>query len=149
MTPGLLPQPGGFEGFLAVEKLDPPDGFVLLDPENVPVSEGNLDATSLPPPLHEHANNELVPRVEELGGPDAVVLPRLEPPLVVSANGFPSVEGRLVCGSVLTCSLTKASTPSSPCCSHAPKACFASSMFSSDIAYSDSPAASRASAWVR
>src|SRR5215218_1688666 len=100
MTSGLLPQPGGFEGVLAVEKLDPPDGFALLDPENVPVSEGNLDATSLPAPLHEHANNELVPRVEELGGPDPVVLPRLEPPLVVTANGFPSVEGRLVCGSV-------------------------------------------------
>jgi len=61
MTSGLLPQPGAFEGVLAVEKLDPPDGFALLDPENVPVSEGNLDATSLPAPFTNMPTTSLSP----------------------------------------------------------------------------------------
>ena len=61
MTPGLPPQPGGFEGVLAVEKLDPRDGFALLDQKTFLYSEGNLDATSFPRPFTNMPTTSLSP----------------------------------------------------------------------------------------
>jgi len=68
---------------------------------------------------------------------------------VVTANGFPSVEGRLVCGSVFNVLAHESKHPVKSVLFPRAKSLFRKSDVLSDIAYSESPAVLRASARVQ